>query len=390
MFRHRKPKDSSNHLAPQFTLLRTDTNTAEYITPSTSAGDRPDPATDRRGSSASSVPLEKGLSSLLHLRSHSRNASSSSVNLPQDLPSISDGTGEKEDQEAEWEHRATLLARRSRVEGPQQVAPLEPNSGKGSRSISVSSSSEDENIQEAIRLHEAGELERSTSMFGKLADPKGQNIALAQVLYGLALRHGWGCSPNPTKAIAYLSAAAQNSADVEAQALKAGMKKGGAAKGELVLAIFELANCYRHGWGVSVDPVAAQQYYLTAANLGDTDAMNEVAWCYLEGFGCKKDKRAGHWRDEADQPRMVVRRSKILPSCRKHELGEFLVGLALYPEASANPHRRPLQTPGNCYRQLDCRLLDRLQLHKSVELMQCWLTFIGVRSRVLKEKYIPK
>lgn len=21
-----------------------------------------------------------------------------------------------------------------------------------------------------------------------------------------------------------------------------------------------------------------------------TDAMNEVAWCYLEGFGCKKDK----------------------------------------------------------------------------------------------------
>jgi TPR repeat protein len=50
------------------------------------------------------------------------------------------------------------------------------------------------------------------------------------------------------------------------------------------------------------------QYYETAANLGDTgkcflfvpdrssktngmiDAMNEVAWCYLEGFGCKRDK----------------------------------------------------------------------------------------------------
>lgn len=36
--------------------------------------------------------------------------------------------------------------------------------------------------------------------------------------------------------------------------------------------------------------MAAKQYYETAANLGDTDAMNEVAWCYLEGFGCKKDK----------------------------------------------------------------------------------------------------
>ena len=68
------------------------------------------------------------------------------------------------------------------------------------------------------------------------------------------------------------------------------MKKGGAAKGELVLAIFELANCFRQGWGVKKDAVAAKQYYETAANLGDTDAMNEVAWCYLEGFGCKKDK----------------------------------------------------------------------------------------------------
>lgn len=68
------------------------------------------------------------------------------------------------------------------------------------------------------------------------------------------------------------------------------MKKGGAAKGELVLAIYELANCFRNGWGVQKDPVAARQYYETAANLGDSDAMNEVAWCYLEGVGGKKDK----------------------------------------------------------------------------------------------------
>lgn len=36
--------------------------------------------------------------------------------------------------------------------------------------------------------------------------------------------------------------------------------------------------------------MAAKQYYETAANLGDTDAMNEVGWCYLEGFGGRKDK----------------------------------------------------------------------------------------------------
>ena len=68
------------------------------------------------------------------------------------------------------------------------------------------------------------------------------------------------------------------------------MKKGGAAKGELVLAMYELANSFRHGWGVDKDPVAARSYYETAANLGDTDAMNEVARCYEEGFGGKKDR----------------------------------------------------------------------------------------------------
>lgn len=88
----------------------------------------------------------------------------------------------------------------------------------------------------------------------------------------------------------YLSMAASNSAEVEKLALGAGMKKGGAAKGELVLAMYELANCFRNGWGIKKDPAAAKQYYETAANLGDTDAMNEVAWCYIEGFGTKKDK----------------------------------------------------------------------------------------------------
>ncbi len=177
------------------------------------------------------------------------------------------------------------------------------------------------------------DLERSTAMFGQLANPSGANDALSQVLYGLALRsvtlslppplsfpfplpfpfpppptppprgtppssphtlmpprHGWGCPPNPTLAITYLSAAASNSAAIESSALASGLKKGGTAKGELVLAIFELANCFRHGWGVGKDPVAARQYYETAANLGDTDAMNEVGWCYLEGFGGRKDK----------------------------------------------------------------------------------------------------
>lgn len=100
------------------------------------------------------------------------------------------------------------------------------------------------------------------------------------------------------------------------------MKKGGVAKGELVLAIFELANCFRMGWGVKKDPAAARQYYETAANLGDTDAMDQVAWCYLEGFGGKKDKvRMRHdERNEnynrADPCGTIVQGSQILSTCR--------------------------------------------------------------------------
>jgi hypothetical protein len=156
--------DQANPAVPEFTFLRTDTNTAEYITSPTFAGDITNPvATDQqqrkrsrsllsgRRPSTASAPSEKGekrLSERLHLRSHSRNASSSSVNLPQDLPSITDGMREKEDQEAEWEHRATLLARGNRYEASQPASlgdtmTLEPNTGRKSRSMSVSSSSGD-------------------------------------------------------------------------------------------------------------------------------------------------------------------------------------------------------------------------------------------------------
>lgn len=57
-----------------------------------------------------------------------------------------------------------------------------------------------------------------------------------------------------------------------------------------MLAIYELANTFRHGWGCEKDPMAARKYYETAAELGDVDAMVEAAWCYENGFGGAKDK----------------------------------------------------------------------------------------------------
>ncbi|KEF52848.1 uncharacterized protein A1O9_11265 [Exophiala aquamarina CBS 119918] len=321
-----KKKDKIDSTGPQpphmvhandFTFVRTDTHTEEYIKPPAFGEDHQSSREGPRspsGSRKSFSPFRKSVSPVasdssspenerkegrrrlshrLHLNKD-RSESTSSVNLPSDLPSIDDAyheSGDRQDKEARWEQRATILASKSPI-----IGALPPTSDMESLSIgappsprprSVNDPEGDVDIQEAIRLHETGELESATRMFRVLAL---QGNVLSQVLYGLSLRHGWGCQPDHKEAVTYLSAAASNSATIESDALKAGMKKGGAAKGELVLAIFELANCFRNGWGVPVDKVAARQYYETAANLGDTDAMNEAAWCYLEGFGGKKDK----------------------------------------------------------------------------------------------------
>ncbi|KAI0815564.1 HCP-like protein [Xylaria sp. FL0064] len=344
--------ETLNKLAgPEFTFIRSDTNTREIIYPPS----HPRPANDRylgagahgprsspskarrsldvfrprsRGNSLLSATSADNDGDSNNKKEHrrlsqrlglARHAPKTSEFVPEDLPQINvtgapDGAPTAETKEAQeakehlWEKRATMLAttneERQRSRSRSVSATPSPSASASAsyanlagvdisppKSGGVVSSKEiDQDIQEAIRLHEEGDLERSTELFGRLADPYGANNPLSQVLYGLALRHGWGCEPDPERAVTYLSAAASNAATVETMALKAGLKKGGAAKGELVLAIFELANCFRHGWGIAKDPVAAKQYYETAANLGDTDAMNEAAWCYLEGFGCKKDK----------------------------------------------------------------------------------------------------
>jgi hypothetical protein len=313
------PEELDNPV-PEFTFLRTTTTSQEVIAPPTYPEENlPPPQSPpkqhhsrlRRHSNASQKSsasekeqekqrpkADRRLSERLHLSSRSRSASSISVNVPENLPEIEGGVATNAEGEAEWEKRATLLAKGNSVVRPgasrgsssRSEEIVQDDTGRRNRSGTISNPTDDSDIQEAIRLHEAGDLARSTQIFGRLADPNGENNALSQVLYGLALRHGWGIAKNEALAVTYLSAAASNSADIESLALAAGMKKGGAAKGELTLAIFELANCFRNGWGVPKDPVAAKQYYETAANLGDTDAMNEIAWCYLEGFGCKKDK----------------------------------------------------------------------------------------------------
>lgn len=157
-----------------------------------------------------------------------------------------------------------------------------------------------EMLQKAIDLHEAGDLTAAAHMFKELADPNGINHPLAQVLYGLSLRHGWGIPIDEGTAFQYLRLAGKNSAmlhhvvDHQQPSGTAGKtKRPGVARDELTLATYELGNCFRNGWGCERDPVAAFNYYKTAAQMGDPDAMTETAWCYMNGFGTpnkKKDK----------------------------------------------------------------------------------------------------
>lgn len=163
------------------------------------------------------------LSRRLHL---SRSPASSDI-VPQDLPEIvthaPDGREDKDAEESQWEKRATILARenekhrsrpptpggnaaasveadfaRMRVGGTDSGGRRPGSAGKGTSDPAaagvapgtkvISTQAIDEDIREAIRLHEEGELKRSTAMFARLADPKGANNTLSQVLYGLALR----------------------------------------------------------------------------------------------------------------------------------------------------------------------------------------------------------
>lgn len=208
---------------PEFKLVRSDTHTHDII----HAPDFPDHPHDSSLLSAQEPPRKSrrsldvfrsgarsrsrsdaagggddgGSSSARRLsqRLHLSREPQSSDAVPQDLPDIvlpSGGAGiqDRDGTESQWEQRATMLASqneraRSRPSSAGWDGAARPRGRSPSASRVVSSKSIDADIQEAIRLHEEGDLERSTKLFGQLADPDGANNPLSQVLYGLALRY---------------------------------------------------------------------------------------------------------------------------------------------------------------------------------------------------------
>ncbi|ORZ26329.1 hypothetical protein BCR41DRAFT_301185, partial [Lobosporangium transversale] len=163
----------------------------------------------------------------------------------------------------------------------------------------------DENIQKAIELHENNQLEEATRYFALAAQSENP---LGQLMYGLSLRHGWGCKSNPAEAIKYL----QRAADAKPRASQQTLRRMGSmdrkeaiamARRELVMALYELGMSYLKGWGVNKDKKVAFTYFKIAADLGDADSQNETALCYYEGIGIEKDmyESARYYRMAAAQ-----------------------------------------------------------------------------------------
>ncbi|RHZ75343.1 hypothetical protein Glove_216g10 [Diversispora epigaea] len=139
---------------------------------------------------------------------------------------------------------------------------------------------------QGIKYHEDNQLEKSTEYLRIAAE---QDNAIGIVLYGIALRHGWGCKPNARMAFEYLQMAAESAMNIINNINKT--LSMSSFKGELVLAIYELGVCFRHGWGVPKNKSTAAYYFEMAANMGDPDAQNDIALCYSKGEGVKKDMK---------------------------------------------------------------------------------------------------
>ncbi|GAA5816584.1 hypothetical protein MFLAVUS_010114 [Mucor flavus] len=152
-----------------------------------------------------------------------------------------------------------------------------------SRSIHKDQFDNESLLQLGMNYHEKGELEKATH-YWRLSAETGSPLGL--FFYGIALRHGWGCKKNSVKAVRYLQSAAESAV----HELQTGIAQSvSVAKSELVLAIYELGVCFRHGWGVPKNLETAAYYFEVASNLGDPDAQNDLGFCYANGLGVKKD-----------------------------------------------------------------------------------------------------
>lgn len=187
------------------------------------------------------------------------------------------------------------------------------------------SASADEHLSAGITFHEHGKLRESAYQFQTAAN-MGEPTAM--LLYGLALRHGWGLRQNPEEAVKWLKRATNiffdagndkgnrsSTADLLKTLGKADSVTGGSGtsnvkKSRVGLALYELGMSYLHSWGAGKDEDSALQYFELAGTLGDGDALCEAAniWMKNGGNGRKKNlhRAAELYRQAEDQGVVIV------------------------------------------------------------------------------------
>ncbi|KAK4702606.1 uncharacterized protein P7C70_g3613, partial [Phenoliferia sp. Uapishka_3] len=143
-------------------------------------------------------------------------------------------------------------------------------------------------LQLGIKFHEDGELERS-AWYLEMSAKKDADLTI------LATQKG--CQMQPELGFRYLQSAAETVVldldKVVAGTRELSMEETGAkaAKNELMLALYEIGTSFRFGWGVVKDKKMAVSYFTLAADLGDPDAQSDLAFCYANGKGCKKNMK---------------------------------------------------------------------------------------------------
>ena len=154
-------------------------------------------------------------------------------------------------------------------------------------------------LQLGITHHEANRLQESVRCFERSANENG-GCGVGMLMYGLALRHGWGCVKNEALGFKWLRKAAESAVGDLEKLRTGGSNEIGAVQSEMVLAIYEVGQCFFHGWGAAKDQKMGVSYYAVAAQLGDADAQYDLGFCLANGKGCKKDKKgAAKWYREA-------------------------------------------------------------------------------------------
>ncbi|KAK7472929.1 hypothetical protein VKT23_001034 [Stygiomarasmius scandens] len=149
-------------------------------------------------------------------------------------------------------------------------------------------------LQLGIQHHEANRLHESAVYFERSAKEDG-GCGVGKLMWGLTLRHGWGCDKNEKEGFKWLRKAAEEAVDDLETRGDTSIDRG-AVRAELILAIYEVGQSYFHGWGVPKDQKMAVKYYRVAARLGDADAQTDLGFCLANGKGCKKDrKEAAQW-----------------------------------------------------------------------------------------------